>query len=65
MRRTLVATLFLAVAAAFVVTGPPSPGFGEARLTAPGHALLGTGVPPAQSGIIANEWWLRDLERPA
>jgi hypothetical protein len=35
-----------------------------ATLTAPGHALLGTGVPPAQSGIIANEWWLRDLERP-
>jgi hypothetical protein len=35
-----------------------------ATLTAPGHALLGTGMPPAQSGIIANEWWLRDLERP-
>jgi hypothetical protein len=34
-----------------------------ATLTAPGHALLGTGASPAQSGIIANEWWLRDEER--
>jgi hypothetical protein len=33
-----------------------------ATLTAPGHALLGTGEPPVRSGIIANEWWHRDLE---
>ncbi|MBP9089111.1 MAG: alkaline phosphatase family protein [Kofleriaceae bacterium] len=32
-----------------------------ATLTAPGHSLLGTGMPPAYSGIIANEWWHRDL----
>ena len=32
-----------------------------ATLTAPGHALLGTGQPPATSGILANEWWHRDL----
>lgn len=32
-----------------------------ATLTAPGHALLGTGAPPATSGILANEWWHRDL----
>ena len=37
----------------------PSP----ALLTAPGHALLGTGEPPATSGIIANSWWNRDAER--
>ncbi|MEO8700102.1 MAG: alkaline phosphatase family protein [Kofleriaceae bacterium] len=30
-------------------------------LTAPGHALLGTGATPATSGIVANEWWHRDL----
>lgn len=30
-----------------------------ANVTAPGHALLGTGEPPARSGIIANEWWSR------
>jgi len=34
-----------------------------ATLTASGHALLGTGQPPARSGIIANEWWSRELER--
>lgn len=34
-----------------------------ATLTAPGHALLGTGEPPYRSGVIANEWWHRDLER--
>ncbi len=34
-----------------------------ATLTAPGHTLLGTGAPPAQSGILANEWWHRDLHR--
>ncbi|MEP6865550.1 MAG: alkaline phosphatase family protein [Deltaproteobacteria bacterium] len=32
-----------------------------ATLTAPGHALLGTGEPSATSGIIANHWWHRDL----
>jgi predicted AlkP superfamily pyrophosphatase or phosphodiesterase len=32
-------------------------------LTAPGHALLGTGEPSATSGIIANEWWRRDSGR--
>jgi Type I phosphodiesterase / nucleotide pyrophosphatase len=32
-------------------------------LTATGHALLGTGQPPHRSGIIANEWWHRDLEK--
>jgi type I phosphodiesterase/nucleotide pyrophosphatase len=32
-----------------------------ATLTAPGHALLGSGVATAQSGILANEWWHRDL----
>jgi len=31
-----------------------------ATLTGPDHAMLGTGVPPAQSGIIADEWWHRD-----
>jgi hypothetical protein len=34
-----------------------------ATITAPGHALLGTGEPPAQSGINANEWWSRELGR--
>src|SRR2546421_1207745 len=34
-----------------------------ATLTAPGHALLGTGEPPVRSGILANEWWHRDLGR--
>jgi hypothetical protein len=32
-------------------------------LTAPGHALLGTGKPPAYSGILGNEWWSRDEDR--
>ncbi|HEY1818040.1 MAG TPA: alkaline phosphatase family protein [Kofleriaceae bacterium] len=32
-----------------------------ATLTAPGHALLGTGEPTAGTGILANEWWHRDL----
>jgi hypothetical protein len=32
-----------------------------ATLTGPDHALLGTGEPPAVSGIIADEWWHRDL----
>jgi hypothetical protein len=34
-----------------------------ATLTAPGHALLGTGEPTATSGILANEWWHRDAGR--
>jgi hypothetical protein len=34
-----------------------------ATMTAPGHALLGTGAPSARSGILANEWWHRDLHR--
>lgn len=32
-------------------------------LTAPGHATLGTGVTADAHGIIANEWWRRDLGR--
>jgi hypothetical protein len=32
-----------------------------ATMTAPGHALLGTGEPPDHSGILANGWWHRDL----
>lgn len=32
-----------------------------ATLTAPGHAVLGTGESPRRSGIVANEWWHRDL----
>lgn len=35
----------------------------SATITAPGHALLGTGVPPAWSGILGNEWWDRDSEK--
>ncbi|HEV7557931.1 MAG TPA: alkaline phosphatase family protein, partial [Kofleriaceae bacterium] len=35
-----------------------------ATLTAAGHALFGTGEPPATSGILANEWWHRDLGKP-
>lgn len=34
-----------------------------AILTAPGHALLGTGEPSARSGILANQWWNRDADR--
>lgn len=34
-----------------------------ATLTAPGHALLGSGAPPARSGVVANEWYHRDLDR--
>jgi predicted AlkP superfamily pyrophosphatase or phosphodiesterase len=30
-------------------------------MTAPGHAALGTGAPPAVSGIMANQWY--DLEQ--
>jgi hypothetical protein len=35
-----------------------------ATFTAPGHAALGTGAPPAVTGIIANEWWDRGEQRP-
>jgi hypothetical protein len=31
-----------------------------ATITAPGHTLLGTGQPPATSGVLGNEWWSRD-----
>ena len=31
-----------------------------ATLTGPGHVMLGTGEPPARSGILANEWWDRE-----
>lgn len=34
-----------------------------ATLTAVGHALLGTGEASYRSGILANEWWHRDVER--
>jgi hypothetical protein len=34
-----------------------------ATLTAPGHALLGTGQASATSGILANEWWHRGAGR--
>src|SRR5262245_28747023 len=32
-------------------------------LTAPGHSLLGTGLPSAATGIVANDWWHRDAGR--
>jgi Type I phosphodiesterase / nucleotide pyrophosphatase len=32
-----------------------------ATLTAPGHALLGTGEASAGTGILANEWWHPEL----
>ncbi len=31
-----------------------------ATTSAPGHAVLGTGEPPAASGIVSNEWWDRE-----
>lgn len=31
--------------------------------TAPGHATLVTGTYPSRSGIVANEWWDRELHR--
>ncbi|TMQ10321.1 MAG: hypothetical protein E6J90_36500 [Deltaproteobacteria bacterium] len=34
-----------------------------ATITAASHALIGTGEPPYHSGILANEWWHRDLGR--
>ncbi|MDX2089847.1 MAG: alkaline phosphatase family protein [Kofleriaceae bacterium] len=43
----------------WLVGSHPTP----ATLTAPGHALLGTGEPPSRSGIIANEWWDRDANK--
>jgi hypothetical protein len=33
-------------------------------ITAVGHTLLGTGETPAHAGILSNEWWRRDLDRP-
>jgi hypothetical protein len=35
-----------------------------ATITSVGHALIGTGAATYRSGIVANEWWHRDLERP-
>lgn len=32
--------------------------------TAPGHATLGTGAPPAVHGIIGNSWYRRDVDPP-
>lgn len=32
--------------------------------TAPGHATLATGAPPAVHGIIGNSWYRRDVEPP-
>lgn len=34
-----------------------------ATMTAPGHAVISTGEPPAVSGILANEWYRRSLDR--
>ncbi|HWU86871.1 MAG TPA: alkaline phosphatase family protein, partial [Kofleriaceae bacterium] len=34
-----------------------------ATITAPGHALLGTGEPSATSGILSNEWYRRTSDR--
>src|SRR5262245_46402193 len=31
--------------------------------TAPGHALISTGEPPATSGIVSNGWFRRELGR--
>jgi len=35
--------------------------------TACGHAAIGTGAPPAVSGVVGNQWWRRDeaKEQPA
>ena len=35
-----------------------------ATVTAAGHAVLGTGEPTYRSGILGNEWWHRELDRP-
>jgi hypothetical protein len=34
-----------------------------ATLTASSHAMFGSGEPPYHSGIVANVWWHRDLDR--
>ena len=34
-----------------------------ATVTAVGHAMLGTGEPPAESGIEGDSWWHRDLQK--
>lgn len=34
-----------------------------ATLTAPGHALLGSGAATNQSGVLANEWYHRELDQ--
>ncbi len=34
-----------------------------ATLTAPGHALLGSGAPTYRSGVLANEWYHRELDQ--
>jgi predicted AlkP superfamily pyrophosphatase or phosphodiesterase len=34
-----------------------------ATITAPGHAVISTGEPPATSGILANEWYRRAQDR--
>jgi len=34
-----------------------------ATITAPGHALIATGEPPATSGILSNEWYRRAQDK--
>src|SRR5690349_16612692 len=34
-----------------------------ATITAPGHALIATGEPPAASGILTNEWYRRAQDK--
>ncbi|HWO26928.1 MAG TPA: alkaline phosphatase family protein [Kofleriaceae bacterium] len=34
-----------------------------AAITAPGHAVISTGEPPATSGILANQWYRRAQDR--
>jgi predicted AlkP superfamily pyrophosphatase or phosphodiesterase len=34
-----------------------------ATVTAPGHALISTGEPPAMSGILSNEWYRRTPDK--
>ncbi len=34
-----------------------------ANVTAAGHALLGSGEPPARTGIVSNKWWSRTENR--
>jgi hypothetical protein len=31
-------------------------------ITAVGHTLLGSGEPPSHAGIVANDWWHRELD---